>query len=193
MSRRMGPHLRTHADVYAAWAAVDRADWAQVRDLARETRRLVTMSPGTAFCSSAAIVLAFGAATEAREGRGDEARALAAPIASATYDAWVRGDLAAFALIFTGKRAAGTNEELSSLAIPFAAVVAVATRDHDRALAIAADLERRSRGGARFFAALADGVREEVARDRDGSEPKHEALRALGYEGWHELLAARSA
>ncbi|HEY7625105.1 MAG TPA: AAA family ATPase [Candidatus Limnocylindria bacterium] len=192
MSRRMGPHLRTHADVYAVWAAVDRGDWAKVRELARETRRLVTTSPGTAFCSSAAILLAFGAAMEARAGRGDEARALATPIAAATYDAWVRSDLAAFALIYTGERAAGTNRELSSVAIPFAAVVAVAAGDHDRALAIASDLERRSHGGARFFAALAEAIREEVARDRTGATPAHANLRALGYVGWSELLEARA-
>jgi class 3 adenylate cyclase len=192
MSKRMGPHLRSHAAVYVAWAAVDRGDWVKVRDLAQETRRVVASAPGTAFCSSAAMVLAFGAAAYAREGRADDARALAGPIASATYDAWVRGDLTWFALVFTGARPAALGAELSSLALPFAAVAAVVAGEHARALAMADDLERRSRGGARFFAALAEAVREEVARDRDGTEPRHAKLRELGYEGWHELVAGRA-
>jgi class 3 adenylate cyclase len=44
---------------------------------------------------------------------------------------------------------------------------------------------------ARFWAALAEAIREEVARDRGGPEPKHAGLRAIGYVGWSELLSAR--
>ena len=74
----------------------------------------------------------------------------------------------------------------------FAAVAAVVSKDHDRTLAIADDLEKRSHGGARFFAALAEAMREEVARDRGGPVPIHAALREIGYVGWSELLSARA-
>src|SRR4029077_6144429 len=57
MSRRMGPHLRSHADAYATEAAVARGDWKAVARFADETERLIGSAPATAFCSAAATVL----------------------------------------------------------------------------------------------------------------------------------------
>lgn len=62
---------------------------------------------------------------------------------------------------------------------------------HDRALSIADELQARSHGGARFFAAMAEALREEVARDAGGPPPVHTQLREIGYVGWSELLSAR--
>lgn len=188
MSRRMGPHLRSHADVYASEAAVARGDWATVARLAGENERLIRSSPATAFCSAAATVLAFGAVVHARAGRSDEARALAREIAATTSESQGLRDLTAFALAFTG--AAVDPDVLSGAA---GAVTAAAVGAHDRALGLAAELEAQSRGGAQFHAALAEALREEVARDRGGPGPRHAALRAIGYVGWSELLSSRAS
>jgi hypothetical protein len=186
MSRRMGPHLRSHADLYAAQAAVARADWAEVIRLAAETDRVMRSSPATAFCSSAGTVLAYGAVAEARRGHPEETRSLAQRIRATTSEEQGVRDLIAFALVLLGDP---IDAEL--LAGPTGAVTAVAARSHERALAIAGDLATQARGGARFWAALAEAIREEVTRDRGGPEPKHAALRAIGYVGWSELLGAR--
>ena len=186
MSRRMGPHLRSHADLYAAQAAVARADWAEVIRLALETDRVMRSSPATAFCSSAGTVLAYGALAEARGGHPEETRALAQRIRATTSEEQGVRDLIAFALVLLGEPI-----DADVLAGPTGAVTALAAGSHERALAIAGDLEAQARGGARFLAALAEAIREEVARDKGGPEPKHAGLRALGYVGWSELVSSR--
>jgi class 3 adenylate cyclase len=186
MSRRMGPHLRSHADLYASQAAVARADWAEVVRLALETDRVMRTSPATPFCSSAGTVLAYGAVAEARGGHPEETRALAQRIRATTSGEQGVHDLIAFALVLLREPI-----DPDILAGPTGAVTAVAARSHERALAIAKDLETQARGGARFWAALAEAIREEVARDQGGPEPKHAGLRAIGYVGWSELLSSR--
>jgi hypothetical protein len=186
MSRRMGPHLRTHADAYAAHTALAHADWTRVLALGEETARLVRNSPGTAFCSNAGIVMAYGAAAHGKAGRANEARALAQQIPTNTIDDLARRDLIAFGLVFAGIPAEG---DIASTY--WGGLTAVVSRSHDRALAIASDLEKRSGRGGRFFGALADAIREEVAHDRGGPEPTHDGLREIGYLGWSQLLSAR--
>jgi hypothetical protein len=186
MSRRMGPHLRTHADAYTAHTALARGDWSGLLALGEDTARLVRGSPGTAFCSNAGILLAYGAAAHGKAGRGNEARALAQQIPTNTIDDISRRDLIGFALVFAGIPAQGE--------IPptyWGGVTAVVSRSHDRALEIANKLAERSSRGGRFFSAIADAIREEVAHDHGGPEPTHNGLREIGYIGWSELLSAR--
>jgi class 3 adenylate cyclase len=186
MSRRMGPHLRTHADLYAAQTALARGEWEQLLRLATDTDQLVRRSPGTAFCTSATVILALGAVAHARAGRPDEARALAQQIRSIP-DEDLRRPLEALALAFTGARV-----EADPSGGQYTAVVAVASRAHALALATADELASRSLRGAHFFAALAEAMREEIERDEGGPPAKHVALRALGYVGWSELLGSRA-
>jgi hypothetical protein len=186
MSRRMGPHLRTHADLFAVHAALARGDWPAVSALAEATARLVRDSPGTAFCSNAGILLACGAAAQGRAGRADEARALAQQIPTKTIDDVSRRDLIAFALVFAGVPAEGDIAPTY-----WGGVTAVVSGSHDSAIAIADKLGSRSGGGSQFFSALADAIREEVAHDRGGPPPRHEALHEIGYIGWSQLLSAR--
>jgi hypothetical protein len=68
----------------------------------------------------------------------------------------------------------------------------VVLRRHAAALEIATGLDQRARGGAKFYAALAEAAREEVARDRGGPIPTHALLKDIGYVGWSELLSARA-
>ena len=193
IGRRAGPHLRTHAEVYASLLAVTRGDWDAVARLASETDQLILSNPTTAFCVSAGILLANGAVVQARAGRADEARALVRRLDAITYEKTVPAALRAMGLAFTGDRI-----EIDATAVnvttrlPFLTLAAVASRRHPEALALADHLDNDARGGARFYAALAEAAREEVARDQGGPPPAHALLREIGYAGWSEILSARA-
>ena len=193
VSRQAGPHLRTHADVYSALLAFTRGDWETVNAFAMETDRLMRSSPTTAFCVSAAIMLATGALTQARAGRVEEARALVRRMDAITYEKVVPAALRAMGLAFTGDRVEidATPSNVTNR-LPYLTLAAVATRRHEEALALAGQLEADAGGGARFYAALAQAVREEVERDRKGTVPAHALLRELGYSGWSDVLSARA-
>jgi len=189
LSHRMSPHLRTHADVFASHEAFARGDWDTVVRLAAATDRLIQASPATAFCGSASILLGHGAMVHARADRVEEARALVRRIATISYEEVMAAAVTALALAFVGEH---VRVDPTPTALPYAAATALAARRPDDALAIAAQLDALSRDGARFFAALAEAVREEVARDEGGPRPEHSALRGIGYIGWSELLGARA-
>jgi hypothetical protein len=193
VSRQTGPHLRTHGDVYSSQLAFARGDWDAVAALAADTDRLIRSSPATVFCVSAGIILANGAVVHARAGRADEARALTRQVDTITYERVVPAALTAMGLAFTGDRVTidATPQNVTTR-LPFLAAAAVATRRHDEALAIADALEADARGGARFYAALAQAVREEVARDEGGPFPTHALLKEIGYAGWSDVLSARA-
>lgn len=193
IGRQAGPHLRTHADVYSSHLAFARGDWDTVARIAAETDRLIKASPTTVFCVSAGIILGNGAVVRARGGHPDEARAIARVIEGIAYERMVPAALKAMGLAFTGDRveidAAPRNV---TMRLPFLAVAAVATGRHAEALAIADQLDADARGGARFYAALAQAVREEVARDTGGAAPTHALLKQIGYVGWSDVLSARA-
>jgi hypothetical protein len=159
-----------------------------VAHLAAETDQLMRSSPGTPFCGAAGLLLARGAVVHARAGRADEARALVRRIDSITSGQERSPLIAAFALLFTG---AGAATPPPPGPPQFRAVIAVASRQHRVALEMADQLEADARGGARFYAALAEAVREEVERDRNGTIPRHARLKEIGYVGWSELLSQR--
>lgn len=190
LSRRMGPHLRTHADATASHAAFARADWDATIALAAETDRLMRSAPLTPFCAAAATTLAHGAAAHARAGRHEEARALATQIDGIAYE-HVTPVLRSFALVLTGDPVA-VDIHLGPYVLAWNAVTAVTCGQHDAALPLAAALEGHARGGARFYGALAEAVREEVASDGGGPAPNHDALREIGYLGWSAVLRARA-
>jgi hypothetical protein len=189
ISRRMGPHLLTHADTVQSAASFAAADWGAVARLAAATDELMRSSPGTPFCSAAGMLLARGAVVHARAGRAEDARAFARRIDSITSGQERAPLITALALLFTGGTA---TEPPPPGQLQWRAVIAVASRLHGVALEIADQLEADARGGARFYAALAEAVREEVARDRNGTIPKHALLNEIGYVGWSDLLAQRA-
>ena len=193
IGRRAGPHLRTHAEVYGSFLAFGRGDWDAVARVASETDQLIRSNPTTAFCVSAGISLALGAAVQARAGRAEEARALVKRFDGISYEKVMPEALRAFGLAFTGDRVRiDTVPNKVHSRLPFLSVAAVATGRNDEALVLAEQLEADSRGGAHFYGALAQAVREEVARDRDGTVPTHALLEQIGYTGWSELLSARA-
>ena len=189
LSQRMGPHLRTHADTVQSGVSVAAGQWDTVARLAAATDQLMQSSPGTPFCSAAGMLLARGAVVHARAGRADDARALARRIDTITSGQERAPLITAVALLFTG---AGPTEPPPPGPQEWRAVIAVASRQHSVALEIADRLEASSRGGARFYAAVAEAVREEVARDRSGTIPTHATLHEIGYVGWSELLSQRT-
>ena len=150
-------------------------------------------SPTTVFCVAAGIILGNGALVRARAGHADEARAMARVIEGIAYERVVPAALKAMALAFTGDRVEiDAAPSKVTLRLPFLAAATVATRRHDEAPAIADQLDADARGGARFYAALAQAVREEVARDQGGPPPTHALLKEIGYAGWSEVLSARA-
>jgi class 3 adenylate cyclase len=192
-ARHAGPHLRTHAEVISSHLAFARGDWDTVARYAASTDARMKASPTTAFCVAAATMLSYGAVVQARAGHADEARALVKALDQITYELVVTTSLKALGLAFTGERVeidaapSTVTSRLLSLA-----VASVATARHPEALAIADQLERLATGGARFYAALAEAIREEVARDRGGPPPTHALLKEIGYVGWSEVLSARA-
>lgn len=189
MSRRMGAHLRTDADSTQGAAAVAAGDWDTVIRLATATDRLMQSSPGTSFCTAAGFLLARGSVAHARAGRADEARALARGIARTATGQDRAPLLTAIALLCNGTAVVGPPPPGSPT---WAAVIAVASRQHEVALEIADRLDAQATGGARFYPAVAEATREEVARDDAGATPRHAMLREIGYVGWSELLGARA-
>jgi hypothetical protein len=189
MSQRMGPHLRTHADNIQSSVSVAAGEWETVAGLAAATDALMRSSPGTAFCSAAGMLLARGAVVHARAGRADDARSLARRIDSVTSGQDRAPLITALALLFTGS---GSTTPPPPGPPQWRAVIAVASRQHGVALEVADQLEADARGGARFYAALAEAVREEVERDRNGTIPKHALLNEIGYVGWSDLLSQRA-
>ena len=193
LSRHMGPHLRTHADVWVSHAAVARGDWDVVLRVAEETDALMRSATTTAFCTSAVAILGNGALVQVRAGHVDDARALARRMRAITYDTVSTAAFEAFSLVLTGERFdfAGMRRGQPMGQVQLAAATVIG-RDHPTALALAGELEGQSRGGARFYAALAEAVREEVDRDRNGTVPKHALLKGIGYVGWSEILGLRA-
>ena len=192
MSRRMGPHLRTHAELAASSVAFASGDWPAVIALAAATDRLIQASPATAFCSAASVTMAHGVAAHSLAGQHEEARALTRRLGAAVVGEWTAA-LHAFAMALGGTPfppppPGGTPTGM----ILYIAASAVIGRNHELALATASDLERRAGGGSRSYTALAEAIREEVAHDRGGPPPSHAGLRAIGFIGWSQLLSARA-
>jgi hypothetical protein len=192
-SRRMGPHLRTHADNFVASAAFARGDWGTVMRHAAETDRLMQSAPLTAFCGQAAGMLAYGAIVHGRSGHADDARALGRRLRTITHDPVTIRVIAEAALVFAGDAAGpvSDSERERTTLLPWLALRAVTAREHDEAGKVAAALEAHSVGGARFYAALAQAMREESERDRHGTAPTHALLKEIGYVGWSDLLSHR--
>jgi hypothetical protein len=101
--------------------------------------------------------------------------------------------IAEAALVFAGDAAGpvSDSERERTTLLPWLALRAVAAREHDEAGKVAAALEAHSVGGARFYAALAQAMREESERDRHGTAPTHALLKEIGYVGWSDLLSHR--
>jgi hypothetical protein len=138
------------------------------------------------------VLLANAAVAHSLGGRHEEARTLARRLGTISMVEYA-GVLRAFAVALAGAATDIPNASGSvAPAMTYVAAAAIVTRDHERALAVAADLERHVVGGSHLYAALVEAIREEVARDSGGPPPTHALLNEIGYVGWSELLSARA-
>ena len=189
----MGPHNRTHAWDDLADLAFTQGRWQNVLDLAHRTARLVKEETASAFCRSAAGILAQGAAAHALAGQRDEALALLRAVPST--DIIDRDLVSGLPRALLGFPSPETDARLRSgrhgwwewAEAAMRAVVLRRPDDADRALSEMGRIAETSP----VYGALADGVREGVAELRGGPPPTFASLRALGLDGWAEILRRR--
>ena len=192
LARPMGPHLRSHAALFAALASFVRGTWDGLEAGAAQLGRLVSEAPGTKFCALAAFVLAYGGLAHGARGRTEESRALVRQIETLGLpQPYALRKSRAIALLFSGEPIADLPPDLPLAGATEWAVIAVVRRRHADAELLAQRMAATAETGGRGYAAIAEAVREELAHDAGGPLPRHEALRAIGYVGLSELLRRR--
>lgn len=192
LARPMGPHLRSHAALFAAFVSLVRGDWDALEAGAVRLARLVSEAPGTKFCALAALVLAYGGLAHGARGRTEESRALVRQIDGLELKFLQIVQVAhALALLFSGQPLGEVPAEPALETATEWSLVAVVRRRHADAERLAERMAATEATGGRGYAAIAAAVREELARDAGGPEPRHEALRAIGYVGLSEILRRR--
>ena len=192
MARPMGPHLRSHGAQLAGFAALLRGDWDALESGALEVTRLVSESPGTQFCAMPALVLAYGGLAHGSRGKLEEARAQLRQIDALGLPFLQVLRLArALALLFSDEPLAELpSDPLLETATEWA-LVAVVRRRHAEAARLAERMAATAATGGWGYAAIAEAVREELAHDAGGPEPRHASLREIGYTGVSALLRRR--
>lgn len=192
LAQRMGPHLRSHAAALAAFPRVLAGEWDLLEGGAAAMTSLVASSPVTKFCGMAAMTFAYGALAHGSRGRVEEARALARRIDGLGLPFRSVPRLSkALGLLFTGEPGSEMPADLPPESAYDWAIIAVVRRQHVAAERLAELMAATAESGGRGYGAIAAGVREEIAHDRGGPEPRHEALRAIGYLGLSQLLRRR--
>lgn len=193
LARPMGPHLRSHSALLAGFAALVRGDWDALEGGAAELARLVSESPGTKFCAMAGLVLAYGGLAHGARGRTEEARAQVRQIDALGLPFLQMLRLAqALALLFSDEPLGELPPDPPLEAATEWTLVAVVRRRHAEAERLAERMAATAATGGLGYAAIAEAVREELAHDRGGPEPRHAGLRQLGYVGLSELLRRRA-
>ena len=193
LARPMGAHLRSHAALFPSIAAFVRGDWEALEAGAAQAARLIAESPGTKFCAVAAVVLAYGGLAHGARGRTEEARALLGRIDALGLPFPQTLSMSrALALLFSAEPLGDPPPDPALHAAAQWAIVAVIRRRHTDAERLAERMAATAATGGRGYAAIAEAVREELAHDRGGPEPRHEALRQLGYVGLSELFRRRA-
>jgi tetratricopeptide (TPR) repeat protein len=193
LAESMGPHNRTHAWQDPSEIGFARGDWQAVIELAQRTARLVQEEKASAFCRSAAGIIAQGASAHALAGQRDEAMALLRAIP--TSDIIDKDLTSGLPLALLGFAAPATDEKLRAAKqawwewaeATMRAVVLGRPDDAENALREMGRIVETSP----VYGALAEGVREAVAELRGGPAPTFAALRKLGLNGWVEVLQRR--
>ncbi len=189
----MGPHNRTHAWDDRSDLLFARGEWQPVMDLAHRTARLVQDEKASAFCRSAAGILAQGAAAHALAGQREEAMALLRAIP--TSDIVDKDLTSGLPMALLGFPAPQTDARLRSGKHAWwewaeAAMRAIVLRRPDSAEDALAQMGPIVET-APVYAALAEGVRESAAELRGGPPATLASLRKLGLNGWAEILRRR--
>jgi len=192
LARPMGPHLRSHAAALAGYAALARGDWDALEAGGAQMARLVSESPGTKFCPRAALGLAHGGLAHGLRGRTEELRAQVRQIDALdlSFPQAMRM-VRALALLFSDEPLGEQPPEPGLVAATEWALIATVRRRRADAERLAERMAATAATGGAGYAAIAEAVREELAHDAGGPEPRHAALHKIGYLGLSELLRRR--
>ncbi len=205
LSTTKSAHTRQHALGAKAFVRFGRGDWPGVAALAVELRSLVERNPDASFCIVGANLVGYDAVAQvlrARtlpadlaplierllpEAKATRAAALLLPTVMAGGEA--REDEARRA--YAPETRIWDREavwDVAGLNLAVAQIVEERWSDVERELP---RMDRLAEKGAKFAAALAAALREEIAAARGGPKPAHDELRRLGYIGVSELLSYR--
>ena len=205
LSQSMSAHTRQHAMGVKARVLLGSGDWRGVIRQADDLRSLIREYPDDSWCIVGANLLAYGAVAEIAEGRpapqdldtlmlrivsesnATRAAALLLPLVMSAREAAedeARRSYAPETPIFD-------RESIWDLTETHWALAYVVREQWNELEPLVARLDAWADRGAKFAGALAGALREEVSAARGGPEPKHEALRALGYHGISKLVSYR--
>ncbi|HUQ16915.1 MAG TPA: hypothetical protein VM070_03925, partial [Candidatus Saccharimonadales bacterium] len=191
LARPMGPHLRSHAAGIAGFASIAWGDWDALEAEGTGMAQLISQSPGTKFCPFAAYVLGYGGLAYGARGRTEEMRAQVRQIDALGLPDGQTRIARALALLFSDEPLAELPAEPSLDGATEWALVAVVRGRRADAERLAERMAAVAATGGAGYAAVAEAVREELARDSGIPEPRHEALQRIGYRGLSELLRRR--
>ena len=205
MSVTKSAHTRQHAIGAKALVRFARGDWAGVEALAVELRSIVEENPDASFCLVGANLAGYGAIAELIRGRLLPADL--APLTERILPTANATRAAALLLPTIISGGAGLEDEarrayapetglwdresvwdVAGMNLAIAQVVRRRWQEAERELP---RMDQLGEKGAKFASALAAAIREEIAAARGESQPRHQVLRELGYNGVSELLAYR--
>ncbi len=198
-------HIKSHALALRSLVLQGEGDWAGVREIARDTERLVARSTGLSFCHIGASSVAAGAIAESLAGRPQPASLVpliermvtdSPPILASVlllpYAMIGRDDVEREARVAYLPPTPSRDRQLWD---PFGRDLGIALAMQERwdeldpVLARFDDIERR---GGRVLGALARAIREEASAARGGPATGHREVRALGYIGLSDLISYRA-
>jgi class 3 adenylate cyclase len=207
IGRSKSTHTQQHALGTLALVAFGRGDWAALSGLDEALRAMVRATPDASFCLWGVNLAAFGAVASViqRQAISDDLEAFAAQLveeapsmrAAALFLPLVlaerHGDEALARTSYDPATRITDRQGLIDLGGVNMAIAAVVRGRWDEAERWLPRLDAVAARGGRLAAAVAAGIREEMAHARGGPPPAHRALRELGYFGLSELLSYRVA
>lgn len=207
MARTLSPHTRQHAMATKSRVLLARGDWSGVNAQAADLRALALENPEATFCLAGANLAAYDAVAFLIEG-GTAPEDLGGFVTRLVPEATAtRAGALLLPHSMTGTAPVEEEEEARrsySSETPIfdrEAVWDVTGAQHaladvvrgrwgEVAAALPA-IDETAGHGARFAAAFASALREEISASQGGPKPAHADLRALGYAGVSELLSYR--
>lgn len=205
VSATRNAHVRQHARGTKALVLLGRGDWSGVSEIARDTAGLLVSNPGVGFCLIGAATFAYGAMADLLAQK-DLPESLPGFVERCVPEsAAVRANTLLVPYVMARR-----ISDIDPLALeswrpgqrpwdrqvwdPYGFNLSIALTMLERWDHLEVPLRRLeevgSKGG-KLCAALALGIREEMAAARGGPRPEHTALSELGYLGLSELLSYR--
>ena len=205
LSRNLSVHTRTHAIAVKARVHWARGEWDGVREYGEELRAHLRNNPEASWCLYSANLAAYDAIADLVRGRplpadlkelvdrivpdspATNAAAMMVPLVMAGEPVLEEEARRAYA----PETPIWDRESMWDLTQTHFALVDVMRERWDAVERDLVRLDQMARHGARFAAALAAAMREELAAARGGPAPSHDGLRGLGYTGVSELMRYR--